>query len=117
MAVKLRLARHGAKAKPFYRIVACEKESKRDGKFIEVIGTYQPQLNPPGVTLKEEKVRRWVESGAVATEKVRSLIEKQFPGLITKRIEHKRAKIQEQRRKRKARVKGTSKPGKAAKKK
>jgi small subunit ribosomal protein S16 len=114
VAVTLKLARHGAKGKPYFRIVASEKGAKRDGRFIEVVGTYQPLFNPAKVTLKEDRVRRWIESGALATQKVAALVEKQIPGLISKRIEHKRAKIQARRKARKARLGKT--PRKPAKK-
>lgn len=105
MAVTLRLARHGTRSKPYYRIVAADKTFKRDGRFLEIVGTYHPLFNPVKVTLKEERIKHWVEHGATATQKVHTLIVKAIPGLLEKREEHKLAKIREQRQKRKARAK------------
>lgn len=82
MAVKIRLARHGAKKRPFYRIVAATSACPRDGRFLEILGTYSPQQNPAGVTLKEERVRDWLSRGAQPTETVKSLLSK--AGLLTK---------------------------------
>ena len=70
--VKLRLKRIGAKKKPFYRIVAATSTAPRDGKFLETVGTYDPLKNPSQVTLKEERVRYWLNNGAQPTDTVRS---------------------------------------------
>jgi len=104
VSVKLRLARHGLKKRPFYRIVAADKECRRDGRFIEVLGTYSPKSDPPAVTLKEDRVRRWIENGAKPTLAVANLIDKQMPGLLKQKEEAQRVKIRERRRKRKARA-------------
>ena len=101
MAVVLRLARHGQKKRPFYRIVAAEKQCRRDGKYLEIIGTYNPLVEPPACTLKEDRVRHWIDEGAGQSQLVRSLIKKQFPGLIEEKLEHKQKKLQEKRKKRK----------------
>jgi small subunit ribosomal protein S16 len=77
MAVKIRLARHGAKGKPFYRVVVADNDSPRDGRFIEIVGTYDPGKNPAAVTLKSERVRHWMDKGAVPTATVRSLLRKE----------------------------------------
>jgi small subunit ribosomal protein S16 len=77
MQVKIRLARHGAKKKPFYRIVVASSGSKRDGSFLEVVGTYNPLKDPAEVTLKNERVSYWLEQGAVPTDTVRSLLKRQ----------------------------------------
>ena len=77
MAVKLRLRRMGAKQKPFYRIVAADSRSPRDGRFIEVVGTYNPIKNPAEITIKEERVLSWLNDGAEPTETVRSILSKQ----------------------------------------
>jgi len=74
MSVKLRLARHGSKKNPFYRVVATDSRSRRDGRFIEVVGTYDPQRNPTHIQLDGEKVRSWIAKGAEPTDKVRDLI-------------------------------------------
>jgi small subunit ribosomal protein S16 len=77
MSVKLRLARWGAKKKPFYRIVAADIESPRDGKFLESVGTYDPMVEPAAVILKEERIRYWMGEGAIPTTTVKSLLKKQ----------------------------------------
>jgi small subunit ribosomal protein S16 len=74
MAVKIRLARHGAKKKPFYRIVVADSENPRDGRFIETVGTYDPVQQPAAVDIKEERVKYWLSQGAKPTDTVRSLI-------------------------------------------
>ena len=76
MAVKLRLKRMGAKQKPFYRIVAADSRSPRDGRFIETVGTYNPIKNPEEITVNKEKVMYWLSKGAEPTETVRSLFKK-----------------------------------------
>jgi len=101
VAVTLRLARHGQKKRPFYRIVAAEKTARRDGRYLEIIGTYNPMVNPPAVALKEDKIRRWVNDGAQQSQLVRSLIKKNIPGLIEERETAKLKKIQDRRKKRK----------------
>ena len=68
------LMRMGAKGKPFYRVVVKEKRSKRDGKYIENVGTYNPMLNPAAVDLKHERIQYWISVGAQPTETVASLI-------------------------------------------
>lgn len=76
MAVRIRLARGGAKKRPFYRIVVADSRSPRDGRFIEVIGTYNPMLpheHADRVVLKTERVQHWIGHGAVATDRVAKL--------------------------------------------
>ena len=73
MALKIRLARGGAKQRPFYRIVAAEATAPRDGRFIEKLGTYNPMLektNPSRVTLNEERIKYWLSVGAQPTDRV-----------------------------------------------
>ena len=82
MAVKLRLKRGGAKQRPFYRIVAADARSPRDGRFIEVIGTYNPIPTEFEVKIDEEKAMYWLNNGAQPTDTVRSLLSKQ--GIMTK---------------------------------
>jgi small subunit ribosomal protein S16 len=77
MAVKIRLARHGAKKRPFYRIVAADSEAPRDGKFLETLGTYNPLLETAEVSLKIERVRYWMEKGATPTVTVKNILKKQ----------------------------------------
>jgi small subunit ribosomal protein S16 len=82
MAVKLRLKRMGAKKKPYYRIVAADSRSSRDGKFIELLGTYNPLTNPAEVKINEEKVLKWLANGAKPSDTVRDLLSKE--GIMTK---------------------------------
>ena len=77
MAVKIRLARHGAKKKPFYRIVVADGESPRDGRYLEKVGTYDPVLNPAKVTLEAERIRYWMDQGAKPSDTVRNLLKKE----------------------------------------
>lgn len=76
MAVKLRLKRMGSKQKPFYRIVAADSRSPRDGRFIETVGTYNPIVKENNVTVDEEKVIKWLNNGAQPTDTVKSLLSK-----------------------------------------
>jgi small subunit ribosomal protein S16 len=64
----------GAKGKPYYRLVVKEKRSKRDGKYLENVGTYNPMLDPSEVTLNHERIQYWISVGAQPTETVKSLI-------------------------------------------
>jgi small subunit ribosomal protein S16 len=77
MAVVIRLARHGTKKKPFYRIVVADGESPRDGKYLENVGTYDPLIDPAKVTLKTERIQYWVDQGAKPSDTVRSLLKKE----------------------------------------
>lgn len=77
MQVKIRLARHGAKKKPFYRIVVASSESPRDGKYLENVGTYNPLKDPAEVTLKPERIKYWIDQGAIPTDTVKSLLKKE----------------------------------------
>ncbi len=77
MAVKIRLTRMGSKGKPFYRVVVTDSESPRDGRFLEIVGNYDPKKNPAGIVLKEDRVRHWLSKGAKPTLTVTQLLEKQ----------------------------------------
>ena len=77
MAVKIRLARHGAKKRPFYRIVVTDSESPRDGRFLEKVGTYDPKYDPAKVTMEEERIRYWMDKGAIPTDTVKSLLKRE----------------------------------------
>jgi small subunit ribosomal protein S16 len=74
LAVKLRLTRVGSKKNPIYRVVAADSRSPRDGKFIEIVGRYNPQTDPSTIELDEQKVKAWLEKGAQPTESVRRLL-------------------------------------------
>ena len=75
MAVKLRLMRMGKTKQPTYRVVAADSRSPRDGRFIEVLGTYEPRLEPSGVTIDNERALKYLRDGAQPTERVRKLLE------------------------------------------
>ena len=80
MSVRIRLARHGAKKKPFYRIVVADSESPRDGRFLEIVGTYNPLTDPAEVALKQDRVQYWMEQGATPSDTVKNLLQKEgFP--------------------------------------
>ena len=74
MAVKIRLTRKGAKKRPFYRIVATDIESPRDGRFLEILGTYDPHQDPAEVKIEPELLAKWVDKGAKPSDTVRSLL-------------------------------------------
>jgi len=80
MSVKIRLARHGAKKRPYYRIVVTDSESPRDGRYLEAIGSYNPLQDPAEVTLETERVKYWIEQGALPSDTVKSILKKE--GLI-----------------------------------
>ena len=77
MAVRIRLTRMGAKKRPFYRLVAANSEAPRDGKFLEILGTYDPRKDPADITVKQDKVNYWLKKGATVSESVRSILKKQ----------------------------------------
>ena len=77
MSVKIRLARHGAKKRPFYRIVVADSKCPRDGRFLENVGTYNPLLDPAKVVLKQERIKYWIDQGAILTDTVKSLLKKE----------------------------------------
>lgn len=77
MAVRIRLARHGAKKRPFYRIVVADGESPRDGRYLENVGTYNPLLDPVEVNLKTERVQYWLQQGAIPSDTVKNILKKE----------------------------------------
>ena len=77
MAVRIRLTRKGSKKKPYYRLVAAESEAPRDGKFLEVLGTYDPKRNPAQISLQKEKIQQWLERGATASDSARAILKSQ----------------------------------------
>ncbi len=76
MAVRIRLTRLGRKKKPFYRIIVANSETKRDGAFLDVVGTYDPCKNPAAITFDNTKLQDWLGKGALPTTTVQSLIKK-----------------------------------------
>jgi small subunit ribosomal protein S16 len=77
MTVKLRLTRKGAKKKPYYRVVAADSEAPRDGRFLDIVGTYDPMKDPAEIKLNKEKVNHWLGKGAIATESVNAILRKE----------------------------------------
>jgi small subunit ribosomal protein S16 len=76
MAVKIRLARHGTRKRPFYRIVVADTESPRDGRFIERVGVYDPRPSPSRVEFAKERVEDWLHRGARPTQTVAQLMKR-----------------------------------------
>lgn len=74
MAVKIRLARGGAKKKPFYQIIIADERSRRDGRFIENVGTYDPNQNPAAIKLEEVKTLEWLKKGVQPTDTVKQIL-------------------------------------------
>ncbi len=90
MAVKIRLKRMGAKKSPFYRIVVADSRSPRDGRFIELLGTYNPLKESPEIKIDEEKTINWLNNGAIPTDTVKNILSKN--GIMTKFHESKKNK-------------------------
>ena len=90
MAVKIRLKRMGAKKAPFYRIVAADSRSPRDGRDIEVIGTYNPLTNPATIEVNEEVALKWLNNGAKPSDTARNILSEQ--GVMKKFHESKLGK-------------------------
>ena len=81
MAVKLRLTRVGSKKNPVYRIVAADSRSPRDGKFLEIVGRYNPQTDPSTIDFDDERIRHWLSKGAQPSNTVQRLLKaKEFNG-------------------------------------
>lgn len=74
MAVRIRLSRFGRKKQPFYRIVVQNSESPRDGKFLEIVGTYNPMVEPHEVTIHHDRLQPWLDKGAQPTTTVKNLL-------------------------------------------
>ena len=74
MAVRMRLTRVGSKKNPIYRVVVADQRSPRDGRFIEIVGRYNPQTDPSTIELDEERIRAWLDRGAQPTNTVRKLM-------------------------------------------
>ena len=88
--VKLRLKRMGAKKAPFYRIVAADSRSPRDGKYLELIGFYNPLSNPAEIKVNEEVALKWLRNGAVVTDTAKDVLSK--AGVIKKFHEERQSK-------------------------
>ncbi len=115
MSVKLRMRRMGTKKRPFWRIVAIDTRSARDGRFIDIVGYYNPMVDPAELKVDEDKVYRWLDNGALPTPKVEQLLRKL--GLMERwrmlragvTIQDLDAKIAEKRVKQPKRVEGKEK--------
>ena len=79
MAVRMRLTRVGSKKNPIYRVVVADSRSPRDGRFIEIIGRYNPQTDPSTIDIDKAKVEGWLAKGAQPSDPVRKLIKAAFP--------------------------------------
>lgn len=90
MAVKIRLRREGRKKTPMYRIVVADSKAPRDGRFIEIVGQYQPRSGENAIALKTERVNHWLDVGALPTDTVRSLLRR--AGVLKARHEARLAK-------------------------
>ncbi len=83
MAARIRLARAGAKGKPFYRVVVSDSQSPRDGRYLELLGTYDPRKSPPEVKLKVERIKHWLGHGALPTATVKRFLKPRALGTGT----------------------------------
>ena len=116
MAVKIRLSRFGRKKIPFYRIIVCDEDSKRDGRNLEILGTYDTLTNPATIKLKEDRVKYWLGVGARPTLTTSRIIIKAIPGYFEGLEKKRLEKIRANRAKRKARAKAAGRtPAKTAK--
>jgi len=77
MAVRIRMTRMGAKKKPFYRFVAADSESPRDGRFLDILGYYDPMKDPAMVKIHEDKMNYWIEKGARVSEAVQAILKRE----------------------------------------
>lgn len=111
MALKIRLRRQGRTNRPFYRIVVADGASRRDGKYLEAVGWYDPfqENGPMNLQLKPERIEHWVGQGAILSENATHLMAKAAPDVL-KRLNDKtlaqRAKERDQRKARKAKAEG-----------
>jgi small subunit ribosomal protein S16 len=80
MATRIRLARVGSKKNPIYRVVVADQRSPRDGRFIEIVGRYNPQTDPSTIDLDTDKIQAWIDKGAQPSDSVRRLLKAQASG-------------------------------------
>ena len=114
MSVRIRLARGGAKKSPFYRIVVADSRSPRDGRFIEVLGTYNPMLqqeHADRIILKQERVKHWLEHGATPSDRVAKFCAQ--AGLMEPRPRSEQSKKPEPKKKAQERMKAAAAAAKA----
>ena len=115
MSVVIRLSRHGRKNHPFYRIVVADKAMRRDGRYLELVGTYDTLSKPVALTLKEDRIKHWIGFGAQPSDTVSQLIEQKIPGYLGELEKGRLTKIRSSRSKRKARLKASGKTSPKAK--
>lgn len=113
MSVRIRMTRGGRKKRPFYRIVATERLSRRDGEYLELLGTFNPLVNPPAFVIKKENVMRWLLKGATPSDTVRTLLQKN--GIWAEFAEQIKVVAAADAAKKPAKPEGEKKPKKAAK--
>ncbi|MCS6893774.1 MAG: 30S ribosomal protein S16 [Deltaproteobacteria bacterium] len=101
--VKIRLQRHGRHKRPFYRMVACDERCRRDGRFLEIIGYYDPFAKDSMIKINSNALIKWINFGAQPTETVKKLIQRQMPNFFTDIEARRREKIRLKRKKRKER--------------
>ncbi|MBC8418264.1 MAG: 30S ribosomal protein S16 [Proteobacteria bacterium] len=77
MAVRIRMTRMGSKKRPFYRLVAADSEAPRDGKFLEILGYYDPMKDPAVLKIHEDKLNYWLEKGASVSDSAKTLLKKE----------------------------------------
>ena len=77
MSVRIRMTRGGRKKKPVYRIIAIDRLARRDGRYLDVLGTYDPNQNPRALTLKSDKILGWLHKGATPSDTVKSLLQQE----------------------------------------
>lgn len=103
MPVEIRLARHGRRNLPHYRIVAADRTKPATGRYIELLGRYNTLTDPPKIDLDQDRVKHWVNVGAQLSDTVRQIVKKEMPGYFEGVVEKRRTKIKALRSKRKAR--------------
>ena len=113
MAVKLRLTRMGKKKQPTYRVVAIDSRTKRDGEYIELIGTYNPLTKPATVKLDEEVALKWLSTGAIPSDTVRNLFKE--AGIMKKFADSKAKPAKKEKKEKKEEPKKETKTKKASK--
>ena len=89
--VVVRLARHGAHKRPFYRVVVADKRCRRDGRFIEQVGTYDPTKDPSVISLDMDKINKWISEGAQPSERVSKLIASVTGGELPAKVQARAA--------------------------
>lgn len=115
MSVRIRLQRFGRKKLPFYRVVVADIQKRRDGRFIEQVGTFNPLTDPDTINLREERVKHWIGLGAVPSDRVASILNKVAPGYLEELEKGREEKVRSKRAQRKQRLSGKKQPKSEAK--